>query len=386
LPFATSPTRKDMSMNKLATILIVDDQERNRNLLADFITSFGHTPVLAENGAVALETARARPVDIILLDVMMPVLDGHQTLKHLKADTELRHIPVVMISALDELQSITRCIEMGADDYLPKPFNPTVLRARLNGCLVKKGLHDQEMEHERLMEQYNRELEQRVRLQVNEIASTQLALIFALANLAESRDPETGEHLERMRQYARILAHRLRLNPKYDEVITGTYVENIYVTAPLHDIGKVGVPDRILQKPERLTGEEYEIMKTHTVIGATTLRNVDERHPGNAFIRMGIEIAESHHEKWDGSGYPRGLAGDAIPLTGRILALADVYDALTSRRCYKEAFSHERSKDIILNGGGTHFDADIVDAFVQAEEEFMMVREQHQDSEKVMLV
>jgi putative two-component system response regulator len=373
-------------MTKTATILIVDDQDRNRRLLTDFITSFGHKSVAAENGAVALEVLKSTTVDIVLLDVMMPVMDGYQTLQQLKADGALRHIPVVMISALDELQSITRCIEMGADDYLPKPFNPTVLRARLNGCLTKKELHDQEMEYERRIEQSNQLLEERVRLQVSEIASTQLALIFALANLAESRDPETGEHLERMRQYARILADRLRDAAKFEDVIDDTYVENIYVTAPLHDIGKVGVPDRILQKPGNLSEEEFALMKTHTTIGATTLRNVDERHPGNAFIRMGIEIAESHHEKWNGSGYPRALSGDAIPLTGRILALADVYDALTSKRCYKDAFSHDKSKEIILSGRGAHFDPDVVDAFLASEREFMSVREQHQDTEKVMLI
>ncbi len=373
-------------MTKSANILIVDDQGLNRQILAKLVADLGHHSIQAENGSVALNQLRANKVDIVLCDVMMPVMTGYQLLECMKADEELRHIPVVMVSALDEMQSITHCIELGADDYLPKAFNPVLLKARLNGCLAKKDFHDQEEQHRKEIERYNHELEERVREQVNEIASTQLALIFALANLAESRDPDTGEHLERMRQYAHVLATRISGFPKYKKLIDDAYIEDLFVAAPLHDIGKVGIPDRILQKPGKLTSEEFDIMKTHALIGATTLRRVDEKHPGNNFLKMGIDLAESHHEKWDGSGYPHGLSGNDIPLAGRILALADVYDALTSKRCYKDAMSHEKSKEILLEGKGTHFDPDVVDAFVDSEETFFSIRLRYQDTEKVLLV
>ena len=373
-------------MSKSATILIVDDQGLNRQILAKLVADLGHTSLQAENGATALTLMKANKVDLVLCDVMMPVMTGYQFLEHVKEDESFRHIPVVMVSALDELQSITHCIEFGADDYLPKAFNPVLLKARLNGCLARKDMHDKEQEHRERIERYNHELEERVREQVKQIASTQLALIFALANLAESRDPDTGEHLERMRQYAYTLALKMRAAPKYGDIIDEAYVEDLYVAAPLHDIGKVGIPDRILQKPGKLSPEEFEIMKSHALIGATTLRRVDEKHPGNNFLRMGIELAESHHEKWDGTGYPHGLAGDTIPLAGRILALADVYDALTSKRCYKDAMPHEKSREILLEGKGTHFDPEVVDAFIQSEETFFSIRLKYQDSEKTLLV
>ncbi|MBX7257504.1 MAG: response regulator [Candidatus Hydrogenedentes bacterium] len=373
-------------MSKSANILIVDDQGVNRQILAKLVADLGHSSIQAENGAVALKQLKEHKVDLVLSDVMMPVMTGYQFLEHVKADESLRHIPVVMVSALDEMQSITHCIELGADDYLPKAFNPILLKARLNGCLAKKDLHDKEEEHRDRIERYNRELEERVREQVKEIASTQLALIFALANLAESRDPDTGEHLERMRQYAYTLASKIRTFPQHAELIDDSYIEDLYVAAPLHDIGKVGIPDRILQKPGKLTEEEFEIMKNHATIGATTLRRVDEKHPGNSFLKMGIELAESHHEKWDGTGYPHGLAGADIPLAGRILALADVYDALTSKRCYKEAMPHEKSREILLEGKGKHFDPDVVDAFIDSEEAFFSIRLRYQDTEKTLLV
>ena len=203
-----------------------------------------------------------------------------------------------------------------------------------------------------------------------------------MAKLAESRDPETGEHLERMAEYNKLLCKNLRMLPKYESIIDDKYIENIHAASPLHDIGKVGIPDNILTKPGKLSEREFDIMKTHSAIGADTLRIVDEKHPGNDLVRMGIEIAESHHEKWDGAGYPNGVSGENIPLAGRILALGDVYDALTSKRVYKEAFSHEKSREIILEGRGTHFDPDVVGAFISIENEFLTVKERFADTEE----
>ena len=366
-------------METAARILVVDDNEMNRDLLSRRLGREGHEVVLAEDGDQALELMRSEPVDMVLLDIMMPGMDGYTVLEHMKSDEKLQHLPVVMISAISEMESVAHCISRGADDYLPKPFDPVLLRARVSSCLEKKRLRDMEHELQEQLADYNQRLEQKVREQVAEITSAQLSTIFATSKLAESKDPETGAHLERMREYCKELAIELWTYPKYSNIITQDFIDTIYAASPLHDIGKVGVPDNILLKPGKLDEGEWLVMKQHTTIGADTLRAVDAQHNGNAFIRMGIEIAESHHEKWDGSGYPKGLAGDSIPLPARILALADVYDALTSERCYKSAYSHAKSKSIILEGDGTHFDPDVVKAFLCIEEKFVEIRNAYSD-------
>jgi putative two-component system response regulator len=353
-------------------ILVVDDNEMNREVLARRLQRHDYVIHTAVDGQDALDKLAENNIDLMLLDIMMPVMDGVEVLQRIKADEQLRHIPIIMITALDEVQSVARCIEMGAEDYLPKPFNPVLLMARVTACLEKKQLHDKE-------QQYTHDLEARVQEQIKKIAESQLSTIFATSKLAESKDPETGAHLERMRMYCRLLASDLSNTEKYHSVINDGYIDCIYTASPLHDIGKVGVPDKILSKPAKLTAEEWKIMKTHTTIGGDTLRAVNEKHPGNDFIRMGIEIADNHHEKWDGSGYPQGKKAEQIPLSARILALADVYDALTSSRCYKDAFSHEKSKSIIIEGKGQHFDPDIVDAFIRCEQAFVDVRNRYQD-------
>lgn len=364
-------------MNDKAEILIVDDNEKNRAILKDFSIALGHSPVLAENGLSALSLIRKKTPDLVLLDIMMPQMDGYQTLERIKA--EHKSLPVIMISALDEIDSVVRCIEMGADDYLVKPFDFTLLKARIFSCLEKKFFHDREVQYQNQIEDYNQTLEERVKSQIKEISASQYATIFALAKLAQSRDPETGEHLLRMREYAKALSVQLAKTEKYKQRIDDAFIENIYVAAPLHDIGKVGIPDRILQKPGRLTEDEFAIMKTHAAIGAETLKEVKLQYPNNGFIKAGIEVAECHHEKWDGSGYPKGLRGEEIPLTARIVTLGDVYDALTSERVYKEAFSHEKAKAMIMEGNGKHFDPEVVDAFVSIEDEFVAISEKYKD-------
>ena len=341
----------------------------------------GYEVLLAEDGYKALDLLASSDIDLVLLDIMMPELDGYEVLSRMKADDDLHNIPVIMITAVDELDSTVKCIELGAEDYLPKPFNPVLLRARIGASLEKKRLHDIEHEYRAQIEQHNLLLSDRVRDQVREIASAQLGAIFAMSKLAESRDPETGEHLDRMREYCRVLALKMQNTPKYADVIDQDFVDNIYAASPLHDIGKVGVPDAILCKPGKLTEGEWVMMKTHPVIGAETLREVDRQHPGNAFVKTGVEIAEAHHEKWNGSGYPFGLSGEKIPLSARMLALGDVYDALTSKRCYKDAFAPEEARKLIINDRGVHFDPDVVDAFLAIEDEFARIRIEFQDSE-----
>jgi len=362
-------------------ILVVDDNEMNRDLLVRRLERKGYEVMTAVDGAEALDILGSHRVDLVLLDIMMPKLDGYEVLERMKSDDYLAELPVIMITAVDEIDSAVKCIEMGADDYLTKPFNAVLLSARINASLEKRSLRKQEQKQRKQIEDMNLFLTARVRQQVAEIASAQIGAIFAMSKLAESRDPETGEHLDRMREYCRLLAQDLAKGADYAAIIDKTYIDNIYAASPLHDIGKVGVPDAVLTKPGKLTDEEWVIMKTHPIIGAETLREVDREHPGNAFIQTGIEIAAAHHEKWDGSGYPYGLSGKDIPLSARILALGDVYDALTSKRCYKEAMSHDKAVGIIAEGEGKHFDPDVVRSFMKINEEFIRVREYFQDSE-----
>ncbi len=363
------------------SILIADDIETNRDLLCRRLGKMGFRLRTANNGLEVLESLAQGPVDLVLLDLMMPLMDGIEVLQCMRQDVRYRDIPVIMITANDDVENAVRCIDMGAEDYLVKPFNHTMLRARVNACLERKRLRDQEVRYRGRIKRQNDELEERVNRQVREISESQLATIFAMSKLAESRDPETGKHLERMREYCRLLSRQLGRTAAYYAEIDEAFVENIYAASPLHDIGKVGVDDAVLLKPGKLTEEEWVLMRRHPILGADTLREVDRQHPGNSFIRIGIDIAESHHEKWDGSGYPYGKRKKAIPLVGRILALGDVYDALTSQRCYKKAFSHEKSRSIIEEGEGRHFDPDVVQAFREVETEFLRVRQAFQDAD-----
>ncbi len=374
--------QKSNEMGEAFSILVVDDNEMNRDLLLRRLGNAEFQLSSAMDGEEALAKLRAHSFDLVLLDIMMPVLDGYETLKVIQGDAVLRRVPVIMITALDDVDSAVRCIEMGAVDYVTKPFNPILLRARVDANLGRKRISDQEEHRREEIERNNVSLSEEVRAKVLEISQSQLAAIFAMSKLAESRDPETGEHLERMREYCKLLSEKLGRMPKFQATIDKAFIDNIYAASPLHDIGKVGIDDSVLLKPGALSDEEWAIMKQHPVIGAETLREVDRQHPGNDFIHTGIEIAESHHEKWNGSGYPYGLSGKSIPLVARILALGDVYDALTSRRCYKDAFSHEKSRSIIEEGHGSHFDPDVVSAFFEAEDDFKRVRQEYRDPEQ----
>ena len=372
----------EMSFESAGSVLVVDDNEMNRDMLVRRLQPLGYQVSTASDGAQAMDELMQTAYDLVLLDIMMPVKDGFEVLQEIKAHNDLRRIPVIMITALDDTSSAARCIQLGAEDYLTKPFDPILLKARVATCLERKRLHDQERLYRSQIERYNDELQNRVQQQVQQITSAQLGAIFAMSKLAESRDPETGEHLERMREYCKVLSEYLGRMPQYHSLIDQEFIDNIYAASPLHDIGKVGIVDSVLLKPGKLTADEWTVMKSHPIIGSATLREVDRQHPGNSLIRMGIDIAESHHEKWDGSGYPYGLRGAEIPLVARILALGDVYDALTSKRCYKEAFGHEKSRAILLENAGSHFDPAVVDAFMATEDEFQRIKEFYQDSDQ----
>ncbi|MDX9722827.1 MAG: response regulator [Myxococcota bacterium] len=346
-----------------ARILIADDNPVVRRVLSQAVTGQGHHATEVEDGQRALELLDEQRFDLVLLDLQMPKINGFDVLLSLKQSGRLRHLPVIVISAIDDVESISFCIQNGATDHVTKPFNPLLLKVRIDACLARKRLLDREKLHLKEMERHSRELEARVREQVEEITAAQFATIMALAKLAESRDAETGGHLERIREYSRLIAVELQARGVHPSLLDDAFIANLYAASALHDIGKVGIPDQILLKPGKLDPDEFAIMQQHTMIGARTLRMVQAQYPQNGFIALGIEIAESHHERWDGSGYPHRLQGEQIPLAGRILAIADVYDALTSRRVYKDAFSHEISRTIILEGRGKHFDPEVVDAF-----------------------
>lgn len=360
-------------MSESADILIVDDEPSISELITALMRNLGHRPRVASCGSDAIRECLTKVPDLITLDLGMPDFDGLSILKVIRNEPELQHTPVLVISANSDNAAVAKCLSEGADDFLVKPFNCMLLEARIDGCLRKKRLYDMEMAMKQQVIDRNAMLEECVHAQVRQLASAQHATIFALSKLTESRDPETGDHLERMREYCRLLAKDLQKHGIDNQKVPGDFAGQIYFASPLHDIGKVGIPDCILQKPGKLTAEEFNIMKYHTVIGAQTLRDVEREHPGNDFIRMGIQIAESHHENWDGTGYPYRRQGTEIPLAARITALADTYDALRSKRCYKDAFSHEKARAIILEEEGKRFDPAVVAAFLRIEEDFQRV-------------
>jgi putative two-component system response regulator len=338
---------------KKQTILIVDDAPENIELL-NLILSNEYRITVALNGERALEIA-ANPADLpdlILLDVMMPGIDGYEVCRQLKTRDSTRKIPVIFVSALSEPVDEAKGLGLGAVDYLSKPVTAPIVRARVKTHLI---LHDQK-----------RALEEKVAERTAELAHTQDVTIIGFATLAEFRNQETGSHIMRTQHYVRLLAQYLMIHHRFSAILNHESINMLYKSAPLHDIGKIAVPDRILLKPGKLTPEEFEEIKLHTVYGRDALLRAEQAlgNVKSTFLSIAKEIAYTHHEKWDGSGYPQGLAGDDIPISGRLMALADVYDALTSKRVYKEAYFHEKAAEMIQDERGKHFDPDIVDAFL----------------------
>lgn len=357
-------------------ILVVDDFEDNVKLLNSFLRAKGYNAHGTYDGQQALDFVAESPPDAILLDLVMPNVDGFEVCRRLKDDPKTRHIPVIIISGVMDKEANVRAIEAGADDFLIKPFDSVLLDARIRASLRSKRLQDQVLD-------YQETLERRIRERTAQLARAQSVAVFSLAKLAESRDTETGKHLERMRLYVREITLSLSQNDVHRHIINEAFIEELLQSAPLHDIGKVGIPDRVLLKPGRLNPVEWDIMKTHTTIGGDTLRAADLEAGQDSFLAMGRDIAYYHHEKWDGSGYPEGLKETDIPLPARIVAISDVYDALSSKRPYKEPFSHEKSMSIIVEGRGSHFDPAVVDAFVAREQEVVAIRESFKDPDEV---
>jgi putative two-component system response regulator len=355
-----------------SNILIVDDSPENLQLLAAVMKRGGLVPRPVTSGRLAIEAAAADPPDLVLLDINMPEMSGVEVCRLFKQDERLRSIPVIFISGLQGVDEKVEAFRVGGIDYITKPFQEDEVLAR-----IKTHLHLRRLQVE--LVSHNLLLEQRIAEQVKVVTASQLATIFALAKLAEARDDDTGRHIERVQTFAKLLAVQMREMRLHAAELDDAFIDTLYQTAPLHDIGKVGTPDAILLKPGKLSVEEFGEMKKHSAFGANTLATVLARHPDNKFLRMGVEVARSHHEKWGGGGYPDGLQGAAIPLAARIVAVADVYDALSSKRCYRPAFSHEDARRMVEEGDRTQFDPDVVNAFRSLDGPFRRVRAEMQN-------
>ncbi|CAG0955729.1 adenylate cyclase [Rhodocyclaceae bacterium] len=368
----------DLDFVEKPTVLVVDDTPDNLSLMSGLLKD-DYKVKVANGGEKALKIAQSdNPPDLILLDIMMPGMDGYEVCQHLKADLRTRDIPVIFLTAKAEIEDERKGLELGAVDYITKPISPPIVMARVKTHLTLKASAD-------FLRDKNAYLEDEVARRTQEVAAIQDVTILAMASLAETRDTDTGNHIRRTQHYVKILAERLQHHPRFIHFLTERNITMLFKSAPLHDIGKVGIPDRILLKPGRFEPEEFEIMKTHTTLGHDAIEHAEKALGTDVeFLRMAKEIALSHQEKWDGSGYPEELSGDDIPISARLMALADVYDALISRRVYKEGMPHEKAVEIIKAGKSAHFDPDVVDAFLELQEEFRAIAARYADSDHDM--
>jgi putative two-component system response regulator len=364
---------QNLTQDDRPVILVVDDTPDNLMLMNDLL-KVEYRVKVANNGERALSIARSdSPPALILLDIMMPGIDGYEVCRQLKADMKTREIPIIFLTAKAEIEDERAGLELGAVDYITKPISPAIVMARVKTQLTLKAAND-------FLRDKNTYLEEQVTKRTKEVAAIQDVTIMVLASLAETRDTDTGNHILRTQNYVKALAEQLKSHPRFKDELTDRYIQMLFKSAPLHDIGKVGIPDHILQKPGPLTPDEFITMKTHTTLGYDAISHAEQAIGANVeFLNMAKQIALSHQEKWDGSGYPEGLSGENIPLAARLMAVADVYDALISRRVYKEPMPHEKAMLVIQEGRGKHFDPDIVDAFVVINEEFRLISQRYLD-------
>ena len=348
-----------------ARILIVDDEPLNIELLVELLKE-NYRTLVAKNGQQALQRAQSLP-DLILLDVMMPDMDGYSVCAQLKADPKTAHIPIIFVTAMNDVDAEMRGFALGAVDYITKPISPPIVQARVHNHLQLHAARQ-------ALEQHNQQLEQLVAERTREVELTQDVTILCMASLAETRDTDTGNHIRRTQHYVRLLAKQLCTHPRFQAELSEQNITLLFKSAPLHDIGKIGIPDHILLKPERLDPVEFELMKRHAVIGYELLKESE-----STILQTGAMIALTHHEKFDGSGYPYRVLGDAIPLFGRIVAVADVFDALTSARPYKPAWSLDAAADYLREHSGRHFDPVCVDAFFSVWDDVLAVHSQYRD-------
>lgn len=342
--------------NEVENILIVDDISSNLIILTEIIKSAGYIARPVTSAKQALAAIRVKRPQLILLDISMPDMDGYEFCELLKKDVTTREIPIIFISAMNAKEDKIKGFKLGAVDFISKPFEKEEVTMRINNHLRIYRVQKE-------MEVYNYKLHKMVSDQIDKIKEEEKNFIYALAKLSEMKEDPSGVHVKNIAKNCKTLAISLSLSPKFEKEISNHFVETMEIASPLHDIGKISVPDSILLKPGALTEEEKEEVKKHAQIGADTLRELYELDKQNDYLKMAIDIANYHHEKWDGTGYPKGLQGTDIPLAARIMAVVDVYDALTSKRCYKEAMSPEQSVKIINEESGKSFDPDIVEIF-----------------------
>ncbi len=344
------------------TILLVDDNTDNIDIL-DKILNDEYIIKVALNGKKALEITISDNIpDIILLDIVMPEMDGYEVCRQLKINKRTRNIPVIFITAMGDDMDEKKGFDVGAVDYIIKPISPLIVKSRVRTQLQ---LYNQ-----------NRVLEDKVRERTEELSKTQNSTIISMATLAEYRDNETGGHIVRTQRYIEFFAERLSNHPKFKDQLDKKTIESFYKSAPLHDIGKVGVRDNILLKPGKLSTEEFDEMKKHTIYGRDAISMAEkalQKKGEDSFLHYAREIAYTHHERWNGTGYPRQLKGEEIPLCGRIMAIGDVYDALISKRVYKLPLPHHKAVSIIEEGRCNHFDPDLVDMFIKLNEDFRRI-------------
>ena len=369
-----TPERRDDAPCR-HTVMVIDDTPQNLLLVSELLSD-AYRVVVAHSGERALRLLGSVALpDLILLDIMMPHMDGYEVLRRLKRDDRFCTIPVIFLTAKAQVDDEALGLRLGAVDYITKPISPAILLARVRTHLTLKDAAD-------FLRDKAAYLEAEVQRRTRQLQAIQDVTVLAMSSMAESRDNETGNHILRTQRYVRLLCERLQSHPRFAHTLTEAYIELLFKSAPLHDIGKVGIPDYILLKPGPLTPAEFEIMKTHTTIGYQSIRRAEQALGAElAFLQPAKEIALYHQEKWDGSGYPEGLSGDAIPLAARLMAVADVYDALISRRVYKPAMSHEAALEIMRKGRGAHFDPDVLDAFIDIHEAFREVARQYADEQ-----
>lgn len=362
-----------MIPDKKATILAVDDTVTNIEVVKG-VLSDNYLVQAALSGEVALKIISKRKPDLILLDVMMPEMDGYEVCERLKASEETKDIPVIFLTAKSQEEDEAKGLALGAVDYITKPISPPILKERVKNHLLLKASMD-------LLAKQNEELEDKVIERTQQLGELQDVAMVAMGALAESRDPETGNHIRRTQHYVRSLAQELAKTDKYRLFLTPESITALFKSAPLHDVGKVGIVDSILLKPGKLTDEEFEEMKRHAEYGKAAIEAAEgSMDAADNFLVFAKEIAYSHHEKWDGTGYPEGLSGEDIPVSARIMAIADVYDALISQRVYKPSLPHQTAVDIIVDGKGTHFDPFMVDCFVQIADDFQRIAVEFADN------
>ncbi len=358
------------------TILIVDDSSDDIAFMSSILKDIYRIEVATKMEKALQIAFSENPPDLILIDIMMPEKVGYNMCRFFKSIPETSDIPVIFLTSKSDAEEEKMGFELGAVDYITEPVSPPVFLARINTHLQLKSARD-------FLKDKAEYLEQEVARRTKEISMIQDVTMVTMGSLAETRDNETANHIRRTQNYVKLLASKLKDHPRFREFLTDEKIMLLFKSAPLHDMGKVGIPDHILLKPGELTPEEFEIMKTHTTIGRDAILSAENLLGTPVpFLRVGMEIAYGHHEKWNGAGYPEGLSGDDISIPGRLMAVADVYDALISRRIYKPPYPHEESVDIIREASGTHFDPDMVEAFLALSNQFNKVAQKYADSEE----